>query len=140
MSLETHRAGEHEVIREADDFFVYRFAPDLSTREQITELAEPELRAWAEGLDYVYSITILAENHTIQPGALTASAKIYGRSPPRTSAFVVRGFFTRTSMEFLVRAVRAFGVPLEVRLFSDEASARAWVEARRAERSCAAAS
>jgi len=134
MISEAVTVGEHTVRREAEDLFVYRFQ-GLTTREELAELVAPERRVWeGEGPAHMYTLTILGEAVTIPPGALTAAAKMNKGAPPRTIACVTPRFILRTSMDFLARMIRALGVDLEVRMFPDEASARAWLEDRRASR------
>jgi len=134
MTPETRTAGEHEVCREAPDFFVYRFPRGTATGAHVAELTKLEVPVWEEGPPHLYNMTVLGEDLAISPGALTETTKIFRASPPRTTAFVARRFFHRTSMEFLARMIRAVGVKIHARVFDNETSARAWLAERRRSR------
>ena len=134
IGRETRTAGEHEICREEPDFFVYRFPSGTATGADVAALTELELPVWKTGIAHVYNMTVLGEDLAISPGALTETTKLFRDSPPRTSAFVVRRFFHRTSMEFLTRMIRAVGVNMQAKVFDNEASARAWLAERRRSR------
>ncbi|MDI1450295.1 hypothetical protein [Polyangium sp. 6x1] len=135
MTPETFTAGEHCIEREEPDFFVYRFPHGTATGAHVGELRKLERPVWDEGPPHIYNLVLLGEELAISPGALTETAKLYRDSPPRTTAYVARRFFHRTSMEFLTRMIRAFGVKMHGKVFDNEASARAWLADRRRGRS-----
>ena len=131
MTFETHIAGEHQIEREEPDLFVYRFPYGTATGAHVEELSKLERPLWDEGAPHVYNLVVLGEELAISPGAITETAKLFRTSPPRTAAYVARRFFHRTSMEFLTRMIRAFGVNMHGKVFDNEVSARAWLTERR---------
>ncbi|MDI3291264.1 hypothetical protein [Polyangium sp. 15x6] len=131
MTPETHTAGDHRIEREEPDFFVYRFPHGTATGAHIGELSKLEQPSWDEGTPHIYNMVVLGEDLAISPGALTETAKIFRASPPRTTAYVVRRFVHRTSMEFLTRMINAVGVKMQGKVFENEANARAWLADRR---------
>lgn len=95
-------------------------------------LSELERRSWDR--PYIFDLIVFDEQTSIPPGTLTHVAKLFRHSPPRTSSFVVKSFFLRTSMEFLVRTTRLLGVKVEAGFFENEQSARIWVGEKRRDR------
>lgn len=132
MTMETWNVGPHQVCREAENYMVYRFARGPVTQEHLAAMAEIERPFWDCG--HLYILTILDAEMSVLPGTLSFAVKSLRDSPPRTGAFVVRGFILRTSMEFMLRALRKLGTGANSRFFEDEASARVWIEERRAAR------
>ncbi|MDC3959051.1 hypothetical protein [Polyangium jinanense] len=130
VTPDTHTAGEHRIEREETDLFVYRFTRGTATGAHVGELSKLEKPLWDECAP-IYNLVVLGEDLSIAPGAITETAKLFRASPPRTAAYVVRRFFHRTSMEFLTRMIRAFGVNMYGKVFDNEASARAWLAERR---------
>jgi hypothetical protein len=133
MTVDKVRSGDHEVCREASDFFVYRFPRGRATGAHVQELAAIERDLWPAG-GYLFNMTVLGDELVISPGALSETASIFRHSPPRTAAFVTRRFVLRTAMEFLTRMLRGLGLRMEAGFFQDEASARAWLANKREER------
>jgi hypothetical protein len=132
MAIEVKKVANHELIHEDEDFFVYRFGPGAITGEQMEILSELERRSWDR--PYIFDLIVFDEQTSIPPGTLTHVAKLFRHSPPRTSSFVVKSFFLRTSMEFLVRTTRLLGVKVEAGFFENEQSARIWVGEKRRDR------
>lgn len=129
MTAETKTVANHAWIREEADLVVYRFGPGEITGEQMEILSELERKMWDP--TPIFDIIIFDEQSSIPPGTLTHVAKIFRHSPPRTSAFVLKKFFLRTSMEFLVRTTRLLGLKVEAQFFDNEPDARAWMTERR---------
>ena len=123
------RIGNHEVQREAEDFFIYRFGPTVVASEELIELSAMERAVWNK--QRIYSISILDDETSISTGLVTRSGKVFRDSPPRTSAFVLRGYYLQTTLEFVLRTLRLLGVKLEIQFFADEPSAWEWIEERR---------
>lgn len=126
MTIAVKKVSEHELIHEEEDVFIYRFGRGTVTADQIAQLSELERKEWPQ-LSYVYSVTSLHSGLSISPGALTRAAKLFQYSPPRTSAFVVRGHYLRTSMEFMLRTLRLLGATMEIAFFEEEQSAQEWI-------------
>lgn len=131
MTQERRRADEHEVCREENDLFVYRFPCGDVTGAHMDELLTLESKAWREGLSRVHVLVVLGKDLSILPGVLPRTAQLVRSSPPRTTAFVLNKFLLRVSMEFLTRSARGLGVKTQTRIFEDEAEARAWLTRRR---------
>ncbi len=129
MTAETKTVANHSLTREEADLFVYRFGPGEITSEQMEILSELERKMWDP--KPIFDIIVFDEQSSIPPGTITQVAKIFRHSPPRTSAFVMKKFFLRTSMEFLVRTTRLLGLKVEAQFFEHEQDARAWVMERR---------
>lgn len=130
--IERETSANHEITREDEGLFIYRWRRGDASAHDVTVLADVERKVWPG--THIYSITIADDGLSIMPGALTQAARIYQHSPPRTSAFVVRRHYLRTSLQFLVRTVRLLGVKLDAGFFEEESVARAWIEQKRRER------
>ena len=129
MVIETRKSASHEIIREEVDLFIYRFGRGEVTADDVAILSDVERKLWSDAP--IYSITKLDDGLSISPGALTRAAKLFQHSPPRTSAFIAKRHYLRTSMEFLLRTLRLLGAKVDVRFFDDEQAARVWITERR---------
>lgn len=129
MDFETHRVGQHEVIQEAEDVFVYRFGPSAVTADELFELSQRERAIWTEKT--IFSISIMHDSTTVSAGLVTRAGNMFRGSPARISAFVVRRHYMRSVLEFVLRTLRLLGAHFDSRFFEDEQAARAWIAERR---------
>jgi hypothetical protein len=121
----------HEIRAEAPDFLFYciRGAVDLP---QLRGLTEVERTAW-EGHARVF-VLVDAREMSLSPGLVRAAPELYRDSPARIVAVFGASFPTRTLVNSVYRALAMLGQDFMVRFFPDEASARAWITARRERR------
>ena len=125
-------SGKHEFSLEAEDFMVLRFGSAAITANDV--LAMYEIERQILGRPYVFSLVIFDDGTSITPGTVSQIAKTFNKGPPRSTAVVVRKFFMRNAMEFVLRAVRGLGATVELQFVEDERTGRRWIGQKREER------
>lgn len=119
--------GNVRLQQEDTDVFVYYFGPGMTEPGHLLPLAMAEQAAWAAGASHIFSIAVLDPASTQAPGFFVEAAKLWRKSPSRSSAFVSRDFKLRNSMEFFIRAMRFLGSEVDLVFFDEEQPARAWL-------------
>lgn len=121
-------SGKHEYSMD-DDFLVFRFGPSPIGVEDVAAMYEIERLVMDR--PYVFSLVIFDDRTSIPPGTISCASKTFHKGPPRSTAVVVRKFFLRNAMDFLVRTVRLLGAKLELTFVDNEESAREWIAEQR---------
>jgi hypothetical protein len=115
-------SGKHEFSLEDGNVMVLRFGSSPVTATDV--LAMYDLEREILTLPYVFSLVILDDGTSITPGTISQIGKTFSKGPPRSTAVIVRRFFLRNAMEFVVRSVRLLGGKVELAFVEDEHAGR----------------
>lgn len=121
----------HEVQVEGPDLVHYRLRGEITARD-LRELTVVERALW-EGNERVHVLVDMREAKAISAGLVRAVPEVYRGAPVRVTAVFGASFALQVLANTISRALSALGKPPVLRFFPDETSARAWIEARRAD-------
>lgn len=128
--MEGKRIGKHEVRFEEQDTVYVRVVGDVTPREldEIFSL----LQAYGEGRDRQYWLIEMAEAGTMSAESRRCASAWAPRLRIGGVAMFHIGFEQRIIANMLTHVYRLIGsLTYPVKMFDDEASARAWLESQR---------
>jgi hypothetical protein len=126
------QAGRHVLEVEEPDLVIYRIHGEI-TGDELQAMREAQ-SAWMAGMDHIVVLVDLSETEGMTREARKAAMRPDGGPTRRAIAYFGARFAVRVVVELTLRAMRVLRPrAYPMRFCEDEARARLWLDAQRAE-------